>query len=134
FAVRNPGQRGCDEVHPRPGYDGPGEHDVNLWLRNNVPPLVESGMELEMDLELFCHLAVDKYERRQRLDRILRSKVVILDKHKGEDALFTMKLPRGLRPTPDVLAKVAETRARTNAPGEVVNGNAALYERALELV
>lgn len=133
FAASNHGHGGPDDYRPLPGYDGPVEHDVSLWLKNNTPPHKAYGMELEVDLELFCHMAISDYERQQALRRLLKKIVVLIeDGGNGEPALATY--PAKYKPTPANLASVAESIAKKGEKAAVVNGNPELEARALALV
>lgn len=79
--VGNHGQGGCDEQ--RPIYKKTTNKDierVNEWLKANHPPstYIAGGKEHSMavDLELYCHFALDEWEDRKRLKALLKRTVV----------------------------------------------------------
>ena len=126
FHASNHGHGGCDLYDRVAGYTGPTEREVSEWLAANLPPLTGHGMTLPMDLELFVCDLITAEQRRKRLDRMVKAKIVLIGQHKGADALFTIKMA----PTPANLAVIAAK----SAGKVVVNGDAAAYSRALALV
>lgn len=135
FAASNRGHGGGDDYRPLPGYDGPCEHDISLWLCNNIPPSPSSfgGEPLEYDLELLVGELIERHERQQALSRLLKKIVVLVeDAGNGEPALATY--PAKHKPTPENLAAVAASIAKKGERAAVVNGNPELEARALALV
>lgn len=126
FHASNHGHGGADMYHPVKGYNGPSEIEINAWLKANKEPCVSHGVTMEYDLELMVGELLDDHERRKTLSRMLKTKIVVMVEHKGEDALASY--PARLKPTPENIARIAAKGDR------VVNGNAELETRALALV
>lgn len=126
FEASNHGHGGPDMYHPVKGYTGPTEQQVDEWLKVNKP-LTGQYADLDNSLEIEVGEQINAILGKRVLDRMLRTKLVVLVEDKqGKPALATY--PAKFKPT-------AENIAKLKARGEtVVNGDAALEQRALELV
>lgn len=135
FAASNHGHGGGDDYRPLPGYSGPCERDVSIWLREHMDPMPSSwgGEPLEYDLELFVGELIAQQERHKALARLLKKIVVLIeDDGNGQPALASY--PAKYKPTPQNLASVAESLSKKGERAAVVNGNPELEARALALV
>lgn len=133
FSAENRGCGGSTDFHPLPAYSGPCFHDVDLALKTSRPQVdLGEGLTIDHDLEWEVGALLEQHIARKRLDRMLKSKIVVLVEDKGRPALATY--PAKHKPTPANLAAVAASIEKRGEKAEVVNGNPALEARALELV
>ena len=91
FHASNHGTGGADLYHKVEGYTGPSEAEVSDWLEANTPPMQTHGMSLEYDLELIVGELIEDHLARKYLDRMLKSKIVVIYTKDGEEAVFTYK-------------------------------------------
>lgn len=131
FDASNHGTGGADMYHRVKGYDGPDEREIDAWLKTNTPGVDCEEMTLDNSLELVVGELVEDDIRRKRLSRMLNTKIVIMDKHDGNDALFTYKG----KPAPETLASMAKGIASGKIKGTLVNGaDEATMAKARQLV
>lgn len=131
FAASNHGTGGSDFYSTLPGYTGPSEALINERFKAKGMKVDMSAYgcdDLDMTLELFVGDLIEQHQRTKRLDRMVKSKIVLIGEHKGAPALFTLKAA----PTAE---KVAQMIVVAAAKGQtVVNNDPAAYARALALV
>jgi hypothetical protein len=126
FEASNHGHGGPDDYRAVKGYTGPTEKQIDEWLAKNEP-LTGEFADLPNSLEIKVGELINEALSKKRLDGMLRKKIVVLGTQDNQPALFTYgaKLP----PTPENIERM---KPRVN--GEIVNGRADLYEKALALV
>lgn len=127
FHASNHGHGGEDMYRPIAPFTYDDEKRVNEWLKANHQKIDNPyGEPFEPDLELVVGDLITAQLVQKRLDGMLKRKLVVLVEDKGQPALATY--PAKFKPTPENIAKL-------KARGEkVVNGDAALREKALALV
>lgn len=131
FEASNRGCGGADLYDPLEGYSGPSVAEIDAWLADNTPPIKGEGYQLPNCLELVVGDLIDGQLARQRLDRLLKAKVILLDQTEGSPALFAYKV----KPSAEELAKIRGKIARGEIRGELVNGAGdPILARALALV
>lgn len=118
FEASNHGTGGPDMYHPVKGYAGPSEREINDWLKTNTPAEESHGIRLDNCLEFVVGDLINEEIARKRLNRLLSAKILVIDKSKGEDALFTYKA----KPTPESLAQMTAAIASGKVKGRLVNG------------
>ena len=131
FDASNHGTGGADMYHRIKGYDGPDEREIDAWLKATTPQIDCHGMMLDNSLEMVVGDLVENELQRKRLARLLNTKILVMDKENGEDALFTYKG----KPTPEALASVSKAIAAGKIKGKLVNGaDEAVMAQARKLV
>lgn len=131
FEASNHGTGGPDMYHPIKGYAGPTDIEVDAWLKANTPQHEAYGMKLDNSLEIVVGDLINDEIARKQLTRMLGSKIVVIDKEAGEDALFTYKG----KPTPEALASMKTAIAAGKIKGRLVNGgDEAIMVEARKLV
>lgn len=130
FIARNDGHGGGNYYHAVEGYNGPSERNINEWMKANRPAVEFEGMTLEHTMDWEVDELIAQIQQKKTLDRMLRSKTILIAKHEGNDAIFTVKG----KPTEQRLEQIRKAIAAGKLTGTIVNGDAAAYDRALALV
>lgn len=130
FDASNHGTGGADMYHPLKGYAGPGERSIDGWLKANTPKIEAYDMELDNSLEIVVGDLISDEIGRRVLNRMLSTKILLIDKADGADALFTCKG----KPTPEALAQMKAGIAAGRIAGRLVNGDAEAIKIARTLV
>lgn len=118
FDASNHGQGGCDFYHRIKGYDGPDAHEIDAWLKVNSPKIESHGMQLDNCLEIIVGDLLEAEVSRKRLNRLLSSKMLVIDDKGGEPALYTYKH----KPTPQNIEAMRKAIAGGKVKGRLVNG------------
>jgi hypothetical protein len=103
------------------------EAEVNCWVKAHIAPTQYGSGSYEADLEAVVCDLIEAAQAEKRLNRMIKSKVLVIDGHGSGEAIFTIKIA----PT---LVNIARLTASPKFTGTVVNGNPAAYQRALALV
>ncbi len=131
FEGSNRGHGGPDMYHRLKGYEGPDPEEVDAWLRATMPTERFDGMDLEQSLETVVGDLVESELRTRRLKRLLSTRILVIDKAEGGNALYTYKG----KPTPENLQAIRTSIAAGRTKGRLVNdGGEAIMTEALALV
>jgi hypothetical protein len=126
FQASNHGHGGPDHYQPIAPFTYDDVKRIDAWLAANRPVDKSYGMEIECSLEIEVGDLINKALAVKRLNRMLKTKIVVLVDNKGKPALATY--PARFPPTPKNIELI-------KARGEkVVNLDNTLAAQALELV
>lgn len=131
FNASNHGHGGPDMYHPIKGYTGPSEKEIDDWLKKNTPPHDFGDLQIENSLELVVGDLVEEKLKDNRLKRLLRTKILVIDKKDGEDVLYSYKG----KPTEQALNAMRAAILGGKVTGRLVNeSNADVMAEARNLV
>jgi hypothetical protein len=125
FNASNHGHGGADDYRPIAPFTYADEKRINQWLNENHP-LEGQFADLDNCLEFFIGDLINEQLGRQILNRMLKTKIVVIVKDGNREALATY--PAKYKPIPII---IAQFKARGDV---VVNGDPELEARALKLV
>jgi len=118
FDASNHGTGGPDMYYPIKGYSGPSPREVDEWLKDNTPKIESHGISLDNCLEIVVGDLINEDLGRKRLQRMLKTKILVIAQADGEDALYTYKG----KPTPEALEAMKAAIASGKISGRLVNG------------